>query len=69
MPIEDCEFGEVENSVLAMLLTTEPEDALPTEVLPSPFELLHGFPSRTSTGTATRFGELCVHIGKKIIVY
>lgn len=55
IPMDVCELGEIE---LPMLLTTEPEDALPPEVLfPSP--LLQGFPSLTRTGTATRRGELC----------
>lgn len=57
MPKEDCELGDAE---FPTLLTTDPLDALPPEVLfASPFELPHGLPSLTKTGTATLLGELC----------
>lgn len=57
-PSPDCELGEPEFPRKA-LSSTDPVDADPPEVLfPSPFELPHGFPSLTKTGTATRRGEL-----------
>jgi hypothetical protein len=67
-PRADWELGGVE---APRLLTTEPVEPEPADVLPpSPlFVLLHGFPSLTKTGTATRRGELWNGSEKRPLIY